>query len=188
MLYRASSGFCVFDTSGIRIVTPSSLDTRSRLKPRESKSVQLDSANLGSSSIIIRRTRPPQRKVTTWSTPYMLQDSPYANYVDTNTQHLHCPPPLPPNDNPEDNTLFVLVNTDIEADIRARCPPEVACGMPPLLQCLTIWIWKDSVREWQSIQYGDVQLIQGEELALDLGGKSGIEPRWVLYGSLAKKG
>lgn len=163
-------------------------------------------------NIYRRRTRPPQRKSTTRPTPYPrqattvithTQDSPYANYgrakvsrrpvwaqwfIHRSTQHLHYPPPLPPADCPEDNTLFVLVNTDIETDIRLRRPPEVV-GMPPKLwQCLTVWIWKANLREWQSIQYGDVQLIEGEELALDLGGKSGIEPCWVLYKSLTKKG
>jgi hypothetical protein len=84
--------------------------------------------------------------------------------------------------------LFVLININIEADIRAQRRPEVV-GLPPALaQCLTIWIWKDRLKNWEFIQYGNTHLIDGKELALSLGGTSGFEPRWVLYQSLKKKG
>ncbi|KAF9053984.1 hypothetical protein BDP27DRAFT_1373345 [Rhodocollybia butyracea] len=85
-------------------------------------------------------------------------------------EHWGTPPPDRPS-HIENNTLFVLVNPDIEADIRARRPPEL-----------------ESLQEWQIIEYGDVQIINGERMALSLDGTSGLEPRWILDQSLKKKG
>ncbi|KAJ3979817.1 hypothetical protein F5890DRAFT_1558304 [Lentinula detonsa] len=193
-------------TSSIHSTT---VNTRTRLRPRKTKSVHSDSADSSSGSIVVRRTyRTSQHKLTAPypcpATTTAMQNSAYANFgyhkvarkpiwarwfLHRNTQHLQYPPPIPPGHRyPEDNTLFVLVNIDIEADIRASRQPEVV-GMPPKLsKCLTIWIWKQSLRDWQSISYGDLQLIDGEELALALGGPTRIEPRWVLYESLTKRG
>ncbi|KAF9062089.1 hypothetical protein BDP27DRAFT_1428293 [Rhodocollybia butyracea] len=102
------------------------------------------------------------------------------------TEYLQTPPPNRPG-HIQNRTLFVLVNPDIEADIRARRPPEVV-GLPPkLTQCLTVWIWKDSLQEWRTIQYGDAEIINGEWMALSLGGISGIEPRWIIFASYLKE-
>ncbi|KAF9062886.1 hypothetical protein BDP27DRAFT_1368510 [Rhodocollybia butyracea] len=101
-------------------------------------------------------------------------------FMHHSTKYLRTPPPNCPG-HLQNHTLFVLVNPDIEADIRARRPPEVV-GLPPkLLQCLTVWVWKDSLQGWQTIQYGDVEIINGEQMALSLGGISGIEPCWIPF-------
>lgn len=103
------------------------------------------------------------------------------------TEPLDTPPPGRPN-HVENNTLFVLANPDAEETIRARRLPEYASGPPRLSECLTVWIWKESLQKWQIIRYGDVQVINGERLALSFGGTSELEPRWILYRSLMKKG
>ncbi|KAF9063374.1 hypothetical protein BDP27DRAFT_1426978 [Rhodocollybia butyracea] len=108
-------------------------------------------------------------------------------FMHRSAKHWGTPPPDCPS-HIENNTLFVLVNPDIEADIQTRRPPEVVSLPPKLSQCITVWIWKESLQEWQIIEYGDVQIINGERMALSLDGTSGLEPHWILDQSLKKKG
>ncbi|KAJ3738449.1 hypothetical protein EV360DRAFT_76899 [Lentinula raphanica] len=99
-------------------------------------------------------------------------------------------PPNPPADlQLINNVLFVHVNTDLEASIRAQMDNQDSTVPPALLRCLTIWIWKEQFNAWRIIDFGDTEMFDdGSLLALSLGGKSGIEPRWVLCETLAKKG
>ncbi|KAJ3756766.1 hypothetical protein EV360DRAFT_71712 [Lentinula raphanica] len=99
-------------------------------------------------------------------------------------------PPNPPADlQLVNNVLFVHIHTDLEASIRVQMNNKQPTMPPALLRCLTIWIWKEEFDAWRIIDFGDSELFDdGSVLVLSLGGKSKIEPRWILCDTLAKKG
>ncbi|KAJ3767206.1 hypothetical protein FB446DRAFT_793402 [Lentinula raphanica] len=105
------------------------------------------------------------------------------------SDQLDYPPNPPAGLQLDNNVLFVHINTDLEASIRAQMGKKDTAMPPALLRCLTIWIWKEHFNAWWIIDFGDSEMFDdGSLLALSLGGKSGIEPRWILCESMSKKG
>ncbi|KAF9066540.1 hypothetical protein BDP27DRAFT_1365595 [Rhodocollybia butyracea] len=130
------------------------------------KSMETDDLD-GPSSHIIRPTRMLQHKPPSVNPAYAeygcrkVSRQPVWTewFTHRSTKHWDTPPPDRPG-HIGNNTLS----------------PEVV-GLPPKLsQCITVWIWKEGLQEWQIIEYGDVQIING------------LEPRWILHQSMKKKG
>ncbi|KAF9059178.1 hypothetical protein BDP27DRAFT_1431731 [Rhodocollybia butyracea] len=96
-------------------------------------------------------------------------------YMYRSREDMLYPPQHPKDLELQDNTLFVHINV-------AREEQEGPSSLPGYV---IVWIWKSI--QWQSIQYGDVEKFDnGDCLALSLGGKSGLEPHWILSTSLIK--